>query len=69
MHTAIPHTTQGELKSWLLEVLPGQGEWTDKEYLHGAQLFFFDDGHRGHHGADEHQYEGHDAGDEVGGSS
>jgi Uma2 family endonuclease len=49
MHTTVPHTSQGELKRWLLDVLPGQGEWTEKEYLwltdHTNRLVEFTDGY------------------------
>jgi Uma2 family endonuclease len=48
MHTIMPHTSEGELKRWLLDVLPHQGEWTDREYLwltdHTNRLVEFTDG-------------------------
>jgi Uma2 family endonuclease len=33
MHTIMPYTSEGELKELLLDLLPHQGEWTEKEYL------------------------------------
>jgi Uma2 family endonuclease len=48
MQTAKAYTSEGELKRWLLDVLPGQGAWTDKEYLwltdHTSRLVEFTDG-------------------------
>jgi Uma2 family endonuclease len=49
MHTIMPHTSEGELKQWLLEVLPGQGDWTEAKYLwltdHTNRLVEFTDGY------------------------
>jgi Uma2 family endonuclease len=48
MQTTIPYTSQGELKELLLEILPGQGQWTEQEYLwltdHTNRLVEFSDG-------------------------
>jgi Uma2 family endonuclease len=48
MPMTMPLTSEGELKKWLLGVLPHQGEWTDKEYLwltdHTNRLVEFTDG-------------------------
>jgi Uma2 family endonuclease len=33
MSTTIPHTSDSELKEWLVEVLPKQGTWTEEQYL------------------------------------
>src|SRR5260370_35686382 len=49
MHATMPHTSEGELKQWLLEVLPGQGAWTEEKYLwltdHTTRLVEFTDGY------------------------
>jgi Uma2 family endonuclease len=49
MLTTIPGTSARALKRWLLDVLPGQGEWTEKEYLwltdHTSRLVEFTDGY------------------------
>src|SRR5439155_5622530 len=49
LQTIIPHTSQAELKKWLLEFLPGQGEWSEEQYLwltdHTNQLVEFTDGY------------------------
>jgi Uma2 family endonuclease len=49
MQMTMPLTSEGELKRWLLDVLPHQGEWTEKEYLwltdHNNRLVEFTDGY------------------------
>jgi Uma2 family endonuclease len=49
MQTTILQTSQGDLKRWLLEVLPNQGSWTEEEYLwltdHTNRLVEFTDGY------------------------
>ena len=49
LQTIIPRTSQAELKKWLLEVLPGQGRWSEDEYLwltdHTNRLVEFTDGY------------------------
>jgi Uma2 family endonuclease len=48
MQTTMPFTSEGQLKKVLLDLLPHQGEWTDKEYLwltdHTNRLVEFTDG-------------------------
>jgi Uma2 family endonuclease len=49
MHTILPLTSPRELRRWLLEVLPKQGDWTEEEYLwltdHTNRLVEYIDGH------------------------
>jgi Uma2 family endonuclease len=49
MQTTIPYTSAGDLKRWLLEVLPNQGRWSEDEYLwltdHTNRLVEFTDGY------------------------
>src|SRR5438876_572575 len=49
VQTASRLTSNGELKKLLLELLPGQGYWTDEEYLwltdHTNRLVEFTDGY------------------------
>ncbi|HWY86177.1 MAG TPA: Uma2 family endonuclease [Gemmataceae bacterium] len=49
VESAAPFTSPGELKNLLLDLLPGQGCWTDEDYLwltdHTNRLVEFTDGH------------------------
>jgi len=33
MQTTVPYTSARDLKKWLLDVLPNQGNWSEGEYL------------------------------------
>jgi Uma2 family endonuclease len=48
MHTTLPMTSDGELKRWLLDFLPDQGNWSEAAYLwltdHTNRLVEYTDG-------------------------